>query len=40
VALARLHRPAEAGSEFQEALRIDPNFQPARQALAEVQGRQ
>jgi len=35
-ALARLHRLAEAGSEFQAALRIDPNFQPARQALAEI----
>ena len=39
VALARLHRPAEAGSEFQAALQIDPNFQPARKALAEIQGR-
>jgi hypothetical protein len=37
VALARLHRLAEAGSEFQAALRINPNFQPARQALAQVQ---
>ena len=40
VALARLHRLAEAGSEFQAALNINPNFQPARQALAQVQGRQ
>jgi Flp pilus assembly protein TadD len=39
VALARLHRLAEAGSEFQAALKINPNFQPARQALNEVQGR-
>jgi Flp pilus assembly protein TadD len=39
VALARLHRPAEAGSEFQAALRIDPNFQAARKALGEMQER-
>ena len=38
VALARAQRGAEAVSEFQAALRIDPNFQPARQALAQVQG--
>jgi tetratricopeptide (TPR) repeat protein len=37
VALARLHRLPEAESEFQAALRINPNFQPARQALAKVQ---
>jgi Flp pilus assembly protein TadD len=37
VALARSHRLAEAGLEFQAALKINPNFQPARQALIEVQ---
>lgn len=37
VALARSRRLAEAVSEFQAALRINPNFQPARQALGEVQ---
>jgi len=38
VALARGHRLAESVPEFQAALRIDPNFQPARQALEQVQG--
>jgi tetratricopeptide (TPR) repeat protein len=39
VALARSRRVAEAVSEFQAALRINPNFQPAKQALAELQKR-
>ncbi|HEY6988233.1 MAG TPA: tetratricopeptide repeat protein [Bryobacteraceae bacterium] len=39
VALARAQRLAEAVPEFQAALRINPNFQPARQALEQVQGR-
>ena len=38
VALARAQRLAEAVPEFQAALRINPSFQPARQALEQVQG--
>ena len=36
VALSRLQRTTEAVAEFQAALRVDPNFQPARQALARI----
>jgi len=39
MALAKLARLNEARSEFDAALRIDPSFQPARQALAAIQGR-
>jgi len=38
VALARAQRLTEAIPEFQAALRINPNFQPARQALEQLQG--
>ena len=37
VALARSGRLAEARPEFEAALRINPDFQPARQALAALQ---
>ena len=37
VALARLKRLSEARSEFEMAVRIDPTFQPAKQALQEMQ---
>jgi Flp pilus assembly protein TadD len=39
MALAKLARLNEARSEFEAALRIDSTFQPARQALAAIQGR-
>ncbi len=39
VALARLGRLDAARAEFEAALRIDPNFAPARQALAAIRGR-
>ena len=39
MALAKLARLNEARSEFEAALRIDSGFQPARQALAAIQGR-
>jgi tetratricopeptide (TPR) repeat protein/mono/diheme cytochrome c family protein len=37
--LARLGRLPEAQSELEAALKIDPNFQPARQMLKDVQAR-
>lgn len=37
VALARMKRLSEARSEFEMAVRIDPTFQPAKQALQEMQ---
>jgi Flp pilus assembly protein TadD len=39
MALAKLARLSEARSEFETALRINPRFQPARQALAAIEGR-
>jgi Flp pilus assembly protein TadD len=39
MALAKLARLNEARSEFEAAMRIDPGFQPARQALAAIQGK-
>jgi Flp pilus assembly protein TadD/mono/diheme cytochrome c family protein len=36
-ALARMKRVAEARSEFEAAVRIDPTFQPAKQALQAMQ---
>ena len=39
MALAKLARLSEARSEFEAALRIAPRFQPARQALAAIEGR-
>jgi Flp pilus assembly protein TadD len=38
-ALARLGQVNEAQSEFEAAVRIDPNFEPAKQALAAIQHR-
>jgi Flp pilus assembly protein TadD len=39
MALAKLARMNEAKAEFETALRINPRFQPAQQALAAIQGR-
>ena len=39
VGLLRLGHLKEAQAELQSALRIDPNYQPARQALAAIQGK-
>ena len=39
MALVKLTRVNEAKSEFEAALRINPRFQPAQQALAAMQGR-
>jgi tetratricopeptide (TPR) repeat protein len=39
MALAKLARMSEARSEFETALRINPRFQPAQQALTAIQGR-
>lgn len=36
MALARLNQLTEAQSEFEAAVRIDPNFEPAKQALAAI----
>ncbi len=37
MALARVNQLKEAQSEFEAAVRIDPNFEPAKQALAAIQ---
>lgn len=39
MALAKLARMNEAKTEFEAALRINPGFQPAQQALTAIQGR-
>ena len=39
IALTKLARVSEARMEFEAALRIEPRFQPARQALAALQGK-
>jgi tetratricopeptide (TPR) repeat protein len=39
VGLLRLGHLKEAQSELEAALRIDPNYQPAKQALAAIQGK-
>jgi Flp pilus assembly protein TadD/mono/diheme cytochrome c family protein len=39
ITLAKLTRLNEAKSEFEAALRINPRFQPAQQALGAIQGR-
>jgi tetratricopeptide (TPR) repeat protein len=39
IALAELARNSEARAEFQSALRIDPNFQEAKQALTTLQSK-
>jgi tetratricopeptide (TPR) repeat protein len=39
MALAKLNRLNEAKSELEAALRINPRFQPAQQALAAIQGK-
>jgi Flp pilus assembly protein TadD len=39
VGLLRLGHLKEAQSELEAALRIDPNYQPAKQALAAIRGK-
>jgi Flp pilus assembly protein TadD len=39
VGMLRLGHLKEAQAELESALRIDPNYQPARQALAAIQGK-